>query len=101
MEEMFITPIRPIKLFDEEKRTQTAGQAGISAFQSIFKDAAQNVRETEGELANQEYLLSTGQLEDPHSVTIAMSEAQLAVDMMVSLRNKALDAYNELTRISL
>ena len=39
--------------------------------------------------------------EDAHSVMIASSQAQLAVDMLVSLRNKALEAYNEVMRISI
>lgn len=32
---------------------------------------------------------------------VASSQAQLAVDMLVSLRNKAMESYNELMRISL
>ncbi|HCR83117.1 MAG TPA: flagellar hook-basal body complex protein FliE, partial [Lachnospiraceae bacterium] len=32
---------------------------------------------------------------------IAASEAQLSVDMLVQLRNKAIESYNELMRISL
>ena len=59
-----------------------------------------NVRSTEDTLVKQQYLLATGQIEDPHTVGIASSEA-LAVDMLVSLRTKALEAYNEIMRISL
>ncbi|MFR1871809.1 MAG: flagellar hook-basal body complex protein FliE [Coprococcus sp.] len=32
---------------------------------------------------------------------MAASQAQVAVDMLVQLRNKALDSYNELMRLSL
>ena len=52
-------------------------------------------------MTNQQYLLATGQIEDAHTVMIAASQAQVAVDMLVQLRNKALDSYNELMRISL
>ena len=70
-------------------------------FKGIFEEAVQNVKSTEQELTNQQYLLATGQIEDAHTVMIAASQAQVAVDMLVQLRNKALDSYNELMRISL
>ena len=59
------------------------------------------MRKTEDTLAKNQYLLATGQIEDPHTVAIASSEAQLASDVLVSLRNKALEAYNEIMRINL
>ena len=74
---------------------------GDSAFKSIFNEAVQNVKDTDKELTNQQYLLATGQIEDAHTVMIAASEAQVAVDMLVQLRNKALESYNELMRINL
>lgn len=117
MEDMFITPLQPLKSMMEvsgisglgsvEGRRKTTGsdevegQEGISAFKSIFEDAIDNVRSTEDTLTKRQYQLATGQIEDPHTVGIASSEAQLAVDMLVSLRTKALEAYNEIMRISL
>ncbi len=117
MEEMFITPLQPLKSMAEVSgisrlgtvegsRNATdpdtiKGQEGITAFKSIFEEAIDNVRSTEDTLAKRQYQLATGQIEDPHTVGIASSEAQLAVDMLVSLRTKALEAYNEIMRISL
>ncbi len=107
MEEMFITPLQPWRLtaagtIDKgEDRTLVKGEEGIAAFKSVFEGMIDNVRTTEDNLAKQQYLLATGQIEDPHTVGIASSEAQLASDMLVSLRNKALEAYNEIMRISL
>ena len=66
-----------------------------------FENAIQDVRDTESNLQTQQYLLATGQIDNPHSVQIAASEAQLSTSMLVQLRNKALDSYNELMRISL
>jgi flagellar hook-basal body complex protein FliE len=86
-----------------------AGLEGVSkvdssetgAFFSIFQDAIQNVKDTDADLVQSEYLLSTGQLDNPATVTIAATKSELAVSLLVQLRNKALDAYSELTRISL
>lgn len=67
----------------------------------IFHSAVQAVRETDAEKVQMEYLMATGQLDNPALLTTALSKASLSVDLLVQLRNRALDAYNELTRISL
>lgn len=101
MSEMFITPIQPMNLAERAETTQkVSGQEGTSIFRSIFDEAIGNVKSTEDDLVEKQYLLATGQIEDAHSVPIAAAEAQLAVDLLVSLRNKALESYNELMRIS-
>ncbi|MFC7400900.1 flagellar hook-basal body complex protein FliE [Citricoccus sp. GCM10030269] len=41
----------------------------------------------------------TGDLEDIHQATIAAAEASATMDLMVSLRNSGLQAFNELMRI--
>ncbi|MCI8784279.1 MAG: flagellar hook-basal body complex protein FliE [Dorea sp.] len=117
MEDRFITPLQPLRsimdvsgisgLRTVNGQTQVTGsdeikgQEGISAFKSIFEEAIDNVRSTEDTLTKRQYQLATGQIEDPHTVGIASSEAQLAVDMLVALRTKAFEAYNEIMRISL
>ena len=95
MDELFIQPI--------QVKTMESGIESISVNggQSVFREAIDNVTSTENDLVNKQYLLATGQLEDAHSVMVASSQAQLAVDMLVSLRNKAMESYNELMRISL
>ena len=102
MNELFITPIQPWSFGGElQPAAQTLEEIGSSVFQDFFQEAIDNVRTTDQNLAEQEYLLATGQTENPHAVMVAASEAQLSVDMLVSLRNKALSVYNELMRISL
>lgn len=100
-----ITPLEPVKRLSELQGTDASsrveGAEGISAFKSIFEEKINEVRTTEDALAKQQYLLATGQTENPHSVGIASWKAQLAVDSLVSLRTKALEAYNEIMRISL
>ncbi len=105
MEDMFITPIQPLGRIGEAApvsvtSSSVKGQEGFSAFKGIFEEAINNVKETDQNLAKNQYLLATGQIEDPHTVNIAASEAQLAVDLLVSLRSKALEVYNEIMRIS-
>ncbi|MBQ3076358.1 MAG: flagellar hook-basal body complex protein FliE [Clostridia bacterium] len=70
-------------------------------FDTIFRSAIENVKQTDAAKTETEYLLATGQLDNPAVMGIASTKAQIAVDLLVQLRNKALDAYSELTRISL
>lgn len=106
MDELFIQPIQ-VKTMESGIESisanggQVSGKGGAETFKSAFREAIDNVTSTENDLVNKQYLLATGQLEDAHSVMVASLQAQLAVDMLVSLRNKAMESYNELMRISL
>lgn len=72
-----------------------------SVFKDVLKAVVDNVRESEDEVAKKEYLLSTGQLDNPVELSIALSKAQASMTLFVTLRDKALSAYSELSRISL
>ena len=102
MDELFIQPIQ-VKTMESgiESISANGGQVSGKGGAETFREAIDNVTSTENDLVNKQYLLATGQLEDAHSVMVASSQAQLAVDMLVSLRNKAMESYNELMRISL
>ena len=41
----------------------------------------------------------TGQLDDVHDYTIAAAQASLAVELTAAVRNKAVDAFNEIMRM--
>lgn len=102
MESNFITPIQIMDPFKSLTTTQKVDSTeNGSLFKSIFENAINTVKETEYNHEQQAYLLATGQIDDAHTVTIAAAEAQLAVDMLVQLRNTAVESYNELMRISL
>ncbi|GLC80442.1 flagellar hook-basal body complex protein FliE [Lacrimispora brassicae] len=103
MQQMFITPMVPISSIADigSEKKVTSGQTGSSMFQDIFKEAIQNVKSTDANLTMQEYLLSTGQIDDAHTVPAAAAKAQLSAELLTALRNKALEAYNEMIRISI
>lgn len=45
--------------------------------------------------------LVDGTLEHPHDAMIKLEQAQLALEFTVQLRNKAVDAYNEIMRMQI
>ena len=85
----------------EAQPAAAAKAAEGSVFADVFQSLINNVRETEDEVAKKEYLLSTGQLDNPATLNMALYKAEVATQLFVQVREKALNAYNELSRISL
>ena len=53
------------------------------------------------EKGEKQYLLSTGQLVNPAEMCLGSANAELAMSLLVELRERAINVYSELTRISL
>ncbi len=96
-----ITPISPLfqNGVNSSENIQNLGE--IAQFSDIFKSAIENVKTTDEAKNEAQYLLATGQLDNPATLTIAATQAAVSVELLVELRNRALDAYSELMRISL
>ena len=93
-----ITP--PVRPGQEEETTATLDQVKESPFGSIFGELIQNVKDTDAEFTQTQYLLATGQLDNPVQVGISAYKADIALDLLIQMRNKALEAYNELKNMS-
>lgn len=102
---MSMTPIEAIQplwtTFPTGER-QSAGQGDQSSlFFDIFRSAVDNVKQTEAEKNHTEYLLATGQLDNPADLNIAITKSLMSLELLIQLRNKALEAHSELMRINL
>lgn len=97
-----LTPITAISALggSNEVEKTTMEKAGEGIFGSIFQNAIQNVKDADAEFSEAQYLLSTGQLDNPATALIAYTKEEVAVNLLIQLRNRAMDAYNELTRLS-
>ena len=82
------------------KSAEESGKAGESVFGSIFNSLIQNVKDTDAEFTQNQYLVATGQLDNPVQLGISAYKASIALDLLIQMRNKALDAYNELKNMS-
>ena len=74
---------------------------GGAIFADVFRAAIDNVRQAEDEKVKKQFLLSTGQLDNPAEMSLASANAELAMSLLVELRERAINVYSELTRISL
>lgn len=99
-----ITPIEglnAIAAVNGNQKTEKPHEYDGNFFTSIFQSAIQNVKDTDAEVVQTQYLLATGQLDNPAATSIASTKNEIAVNLLIQLRNKALDAYSELTRLSI
>src|SRR4051794_31433424 len=93
-----ITGITGISLPDTISPAAEAG-AGGAAFQDVLSSAIRNV-EAIGQNASQsvERFLS-GEGEELHSTILATQRAELSFDMFLQMRNKVVNAYQEIMRM--
>ena len=74
--------------------TQPAAEGGASAFGKIGLDFAQTLAHSE-KLSGQ---AMTGDV-DPHALVQALAQTELAVETAVTVRNKVVEAYQEILRM--
>ena len=92
-------PVKPGQA-EEETSSLLLDEIKQSTFGSIFSEMIQDVKDTDAEFTQAQYLLATGQLDNPAQVVLAGDKASLAVELLVQMRNRALDAYNELKNMN-
>ena len=80
--------------------TQPASGATNGTSGSAFQKGLDAVSNSIGAADTASAQVATGTATDLHQVTIAATKAQLGVEMTVALRNKAVEAYQEIMRMS-
>jgi flagellar hook-basal body complex protein FliE len=82
-----------------------AGQAAAgtrsSNFGQMIGDGLQQVENLDQTAATKAVAAATGDLTDVHDYVIAATQAQVATELTTTLRNKALDSFNEIMRMPL
>ena len=86
-------PIR--ELSSSKGNTNDSSEAPV--FKDVLKNVVGQVYTTQKDVEN---LLATGQLDDAHSLPIAEAKAALSLEVMISLRNKAMESYSELMKMN-
>lgn len=98
----FITLMKewgPVQDLQPAKRVPE-GKEETPIFKDVFNNVVGQVYSTQKDVETKQFLLATGQLDDAHSLPIAEAKAALSIDVLISLRNKAMESYNELMKMS-
>ncbi len=98
-----ISPLETIKpLGTEESIAKIEETQGSSAsFTDIFSQAVQNVEETRKVAEEDSIRVALGEVDDLHTVQVNLEKAATALDVLVTMKNTAVDSYNEIMRMSI
>ncbi len=85
---------------DTTATAQTAGATnGGDAFSSVLASTFDQLTVTQAKADGLAAQAATGDLKDVHDYMIARNESSLAVEMVVGIKNKAVEAFNEIMRM--
>jgi flagellar hook-basal body complex protein FliE len=79
--------------------TTSAQPTGGADFASVLASSMDSLQSTQSKADGLAVQAATGDLKDVHDYMIASNEASLATQMVVTIKNKAVDAFNEIMRM--
>lgn len=102
---MFIVPmsgIAPLDIISQAKGTAApASESEGASFADVFKQALQNVEDTQRVSQEDSLRVALGEVDDLHTVGINLQKAQTAIDVFVSMKNTAVESYKEIMSMSI
>jgi flagellar hook-basal body complex protein FliE len=93
-----LVTIDPIKPLRETQQSAQAGGAAAKPFTQVLEESIDQVNNLQTQADKLSQDLASGKLEDLHTVMVAMSKASLALEFTIQVRNKVIEAYQELMR---
>jgi len=95
-----MTPINPIN-FNLSKPSSDVSNIdkGEKSFIDVLKDSLEKINQLQLEANNIVAAFSMGENIDIHNVMIAVEKANLALSLLVEVRNRGLEAYQEMMRM--
>lgn len=95
---MQVSPIGlPLPLQQGASGAKQGAEGG--SFPEVLNNALKDLNNTQAKADNLTLGLLTGEIQDIHQVTVAMQEAKLAMQLAVEVRNKVIEAYQEISRM--
>ncbi|MFC5448335.1 flagellar hook-basal body complex protein FliE [Paenibacillus aestuarii] len=88
-----MSPVKP-------KASSGEGAADLGKqFGSFLNDAVNNLNDQQKQVDQLNESIIKGELSDVHQLTIASEKASLGLELTVQVRNKVLEAYQEMMRM--
>jgi len=91
-----IEPLKPLR--EMQQGSATSARAAAKSFGDMLEQAVDQVNTLQTQADKLAQDLAAGKLENLHTVMVAMSKASLALEFTIQVRNKVIEAYQELMR---
>jgi flagellar hook-basal body complex protein FliE len=82
-----------------QNKTSLSESKDEPGFTELLDKMLNSVNNLQTEAATAQQLAATGEAADLHQVMIAVEEAGIAMDLLLEVRNKLVDAYQTLVRM--
>jgi flagellar hook-basal body complex protein FliE len=94
-----ITPVQGVTPTGYLENIQVPAATDGSAFATQLTGAVTNLQQLQNTSSDLAVKAVTGSLDDIHAATIASTRAQVTLELVSTLRNKGVDAFNEIMRM--
>ena len=84
----------------DNKPARVADEGTSRPFTDVLKDSMTTVNDLQVQSDTLTQRLALGEVDDVSEVSIAVEKAELALRLMVQIRDKLVDAYNQVSRMS-
>lgn len=99
---MYIVPISSNSAITPFQSAFAPAKTGdATAFKGMFSDAVSNLEELNSIKNQDSVALMLGNLDDIGAMQVNSEKAEVALQMLVQMRNKVLDGYQEIMRINI
>lgn len=98
MDKIKLIPSLPLQYGNQHQIKQDKPKLN---FQELFSHALHLVDASQKESADMTNKLVTGEINDLHQVTIAAQKASITLDLTLQVRNKVVEAYQEIMRMQM
>ena len=95
-------PISPISSIPDLAAVQPLGQSSQpGAFQSVLNGAIQTIESANNDASDAVQKFLTGQNEELHTAALAVQKATIEFDLGLQVRNKVVDAYQQVMQMQM
>jgi len=92
------SPLKQLAEFEQKLKKQDGDGSSVD-FGKVLSDALNDVNKAQVESNEQIQGMLSGDIQDVHTAMIAVQKADLSFQMMMQVRNKLIDAYQEIMRM--
>lgn len=102
---MYIVPMTGINLpsaiTDGSNKVESAGGENDVSFLDVFENIINSAVETSQQVDKDAIDIMLGDVDNLAQIQINLEKAATAVDLLVTVKNKVVDAYNEVIRMNI